>query len=439
MIPVSDVLDQSRMAALLAGDPLTKAYRALFSLFDWSLVQDWQARRPARGRHGHPMSAYLKIFLIRINQGLSSTSQLRRYLLDHPLLVIEIGFDLVLDVTAPYGVDCEKTVPTDVWLRKRLRTLDQTLLQELLHGTVRALQAEIPGLGEVVAFDVKHIYAWVQENNERAYVKDRYDKTRRPAGDPDCKLGVKRSTNQEQPDGSTKEKKEYIWGYGSGVAAATHPVYGDVVLAEYTQPFNEHDVTYYRPLYQQSVVALQHFPLHSTADAAFDSWYVYDDMARHGGIAAVPLNHHGHTPYERTTDGIPLCPRNLPMHPTYQFAHSRGYRAQLYRCPLYFPTPQQGACCDHAQFTAAKGCIKHVNLEKGGTMRWELDRESALYKSIYKQRTCCERINSQSKALGIERPKVRNGQSVRNLNTLIYLIINVRALQKVKSINAKLP
>jgi hypothetical protein len=41
-------------------------------------------------------------------------------------------------------------------------------------------------------------------------------------------------SNQEQPDESTKEKKELIWGYGTGVAAATTPNYGDVVLAEYT-------------------------------------------------------------------------------------------------------------------------------------------------------------------------------------------------------------
>jgi hypothetical protein len=61
----------------------------------------------------------------------------------------------------------------------------------------------------------------VKENNERVSVKERYDKTRTPAADPDCKLGVKRSTNQEQPDGSTQEKKELIWGYGSGDAAAT--------------------------------------------------------------------------------------------------------------------------------------------------------------------------------------------------------------------------
>ncbi len=66
-------------------------------------------------------------------------------------------------------------------------------------------------------------------------------------GDPECKLGVqrgaKRSTNQQLPDGTTQEKKELIWGYGTGVAAATTPDYGDIVLAEHTLPFNEGDVT----------------------------------------------------------------------------------------------------------------------------------------------------------------------------------------------------
>ncbi len=47
---------------------------------------------------------------------------------------------------------------------------------------------------------------------------------------------VKKSTNIEQPDGSKKVVKEYFWGYGSGVAAATTPDYGAVVMAEDTQP-----------------------------------------------------------------------------------------------------------------------------------------------------------------------------------------------------------
>src|SRR5262249_30602337 len=152
-----------------------------------------------------------------------------------------------LDPTCDYGFDAELTLPTRSWFGQKLRQLDPTLLTDLLAATVRDLKKEIPGLGEVVAFDVKHIYAWVKENNERAYINDRYDKPHIPVGDPDCKLGVKRSTNQEQADGSSKEKKELIWGYGSGVAAATTPDYGDVVLAEYTQPFNDGDVTYFRP------------------------------------------------------------------------------------------------------------------------------------------------------------------------------------------------
>jgi hypothetical protein len=437
MIPESSLFDQSTIMNIIDSDEVVQGYRALFALFDWSVVERWEAERAGRGHHGHPISAYLKAFLVRVNEGFIYTSRLREFLLKHPLLVIELGFHLKLDPASCYGFDSDKTLPTEVWLRARLRTLDQSLLQDLLGATVRDLQEAIPGLGETVAFDTKHIYAWVKENNPRAYVKDRYDKTHIAAGDPDCKLGVKRSTNQEQPDGSTKDKKESLWGYGSGVAAATVPEYGDVVLAEYTQPFNEADVTYYRPLYHQTVASLNRFPLYTTGDAAFDAWYVYDDMARHGGIAAIPLNQHGHPTFTRDTDGVPLCPIGLRMQPKFQFDHTNGYKAQRYCCPLLHPE-RTGETCDHEQFKKGKGCVKDINIEAGGIMRVTLDRQSPLYKVIYNQRTCCERINSQAKELGIERPKVRNIHSVRNLNTLIYLVINVRALKRAKSINKEL-
>jgi hypothetical protein len=422
------------MAALLEHDPVVQDYRAFFALLDWSLVDQWQAQRSARGRPAHPETAYLKAFLVRIREGLIYTSQLRRFLLKHPLLVIELGFHLELDPNAPYGFDCQKTLPSDVRLRKKLRTLDPLLLQDLLAATVTSLQEAIPGLGETVAFDVKHIYAWVRENNPNVYVKGRFDVTHIPKGDPDCRLGVKKSSNQEQPDGSTKVKKVSLFGYGTGVAACTDPVYGDVVLAEYTLPFNEGDVTYFRPLYRQTVRALEMYPTHVTADAAFDAWYVYQCAALHGGIGAVPLNQHAHPLYERTMDGTPICPKGLPMQATIQFNHTNGYRALRFRCPLLFPLAT-GACCDHAQFVKAKGCVKDVNLEPGGQMRVLLDRTGPLYHVIYNQRTSAERINSQAQALGIERPKVRNIHSVRNLNTLTYLVINARVLADAISIN----
>jgi hypothetical protein len=348
-----------------------------------------------------------------------------------------LGFHLTLDLTAPYGFDCDATLPCDVRLRRKLRSFDPTLLQDLLHATVHDLQEEIPGLGETVAFDVKHLYAWVQENNPRSGIKNRFDKLQQPASDPDCKLGVKRSTNVELADGSTKEKKELLWGYGSGVAAATTPDYGDVVLAEYTQPFNCHDITYFRPLYQRTVIALEHFPTHITADAAFDAWYVYEPAARHGGIGAIPKNQHGHPSVARDPDGVPRCSRDLRMVPQLQFDHTSGYRAQRFVCPLLFPNAT-GERCEHEQFVKGKGCVKDLNWERGGLMRALLDRSSPLYKAIYAQRTSCERINSQAQALGIERPKVHNQRSVANLNTLIYIIINLRALQRAGSINASL-
>ena len=71
-------------------------------------------------------------------------------------------------------------------------------------------------------------------------------------------------------------------------------------------------------------------------------------------------------------------------------------------------------------------------------MRVTLDRDGPLYHSIYNQRTSTERINSHSKALGLERPKVRNIHSVRTLNTLTYLVINAQALQRARTINASL-
>jgi len=435
MIPVLAPFDQSTLQRMRDADPIVQRYRVRFALFDWSDIDPPPQRGP--GRPGHPSSAYLKAALVRTNEHLLSTPRWRAYLLDHPLLVLELGFRPHLDLRQPYGFDVAKTVPSIRHLNHILRTLDPRLLADLLTQTIQALQEEIPGLGEVVAFDVKHIYANVKENNFRAYVEERFKKDQQPPGDPDCRLGVKKSTNQEQPDGTFKEKKELLGGYGSGVAAAITPDYGDVVLAEFTQPFNENDVSYFVPLYLQSVATLNRFPLHITADAAFDCWYASQTCAGRGGIAAIPLNQHAHPVYERDADGTPRCPIGLRMHPTYQFQHTKGYRAQRYRCPLLFPA-RSGETCQHAQFAKGKGCVKDINLEAGGLQRITLDRDGPLYRAIYKQRTSCERINSQAKELGIERPKARNMRSVCHLNTLIYITINAKALQRARDINAAL-
>jgi hypothetical protein len=434
MIPASALFDQSMLTKLIEHDALVQRYRAFFSLFEWNVLPERDPSRDWPGPIPHPESSYIKAFLVKFCEGKTYITDLRRFLLEHPLLVLELGFRPLLDPHAPFGFDVARTVPCDRWLRTKLHTLDSFALRDLFHATVRALQDAIPGLGETIAIDVKHIYAWVKENNPRVSMEYRFSKERRPS-DPDCRAGVKTCTNKEQADGSKKGRKEYLWGYGSGVVAAFTPDYGDVVLAEYTQPFNETDITYFRPLYQRAVLGLGCYPHSLTADAAYDAWYVYQAAALQGGIAAVPLNHHSQAHCD--ADGVPRCPIGLRMQSTSRFLHTNGYRAERYRCPLLHPE-HTGKTCQHEQFAKGKGCVKDLNAEPGGRMRLTLDRHGPLYHAIFSQRTSCERINSQAKALGIERPKVRRRRAIENLNTLIYLIINAKALQRVRSINTTL-
>jgi hypothetical protein len=435
MIPHSLAFDQATLARLLEVDPVVQRYRTFFALFDWSVVTERATDRPWPGSAPHPAATYIKALLVKLCEHKEYITHLRSFLVEHPLLVLELGFVPLRDPTQPYGFDVERTVPGDRWLRFQQPTLDPALLQALLRGTVHALQAEIPGLGATVAVDVKHIYAWVRQNNPKAYVPERYNPDLQPSGDPDCRLGVKRSTNQTHADGTTTERKEFVWGYGSGVVSVIDPQHGDVVLAEYTLPFNEADVRYYHPLWQQTVATLGFVPTHVTADAAFDAWHVYQTVAAHGGIAAIPLNTRGHAPPDRLPDGTPRCEQGRPMTPSYQFDHTEGYRAQIFRCPLLFPTAT-GQDCPHEQFAKGPGCVKYVNIEAGGLQRVQLDRDGPAYKAIYRQRTSTERINSQAKAYGIERPKVRNRNSVEHLNTLTYLVINAQALQRARTRNA---
>src|SRR2546421_416673 len=344
MIPCSSTFDQQTLTLMLEHDPVVQRYRTFFALFEWRVVPEPPLDPSQPGKRAHPQRAYIKALLLKVEEDLTTCTHLRRFLVEHPLLVLELGFRPVLDVSQPYGFDVERTVPTAPWLREEPPTLEQPVLQAL-------------------------------------------------------------------------------------------PL--ESILAEYTQPFNENDITSFVPLYIRTVATLGFFPTHITADAAFDAWYTYQTVVHRSGIAAIALNQHGHPESRRDADGVPLCIKGFRMHPTSQFSHTYGYLSQRFRCPLLFPQPT-GQTCDEPQFVKEKGCVKDLNWELGGQMRVTLNRDGPRYKGIYKQRTSSERGNSQSKAAGLERPKVRNIHSVRNLNTLTYLVINARALQRARRLNASL-
>jgi hypothetical protein len=342
-----------------------------------------------------------------------------------------------------------------------LRCMPNHVLQWMLDETVRLIQVElateVDDFGQAISLDTKHIIAWVRENNPKDYVKDRYDKTKQPKGDPDCRLGCKRRRNQrasskEPPPtpsdnpvpANTVSVGEYYWGYASGVVATKVPGWGEFVLAELTQPFDLSDVSYFFPLMDDTERRLGFHPLFGAFDAAFDAFYVYERFYQEGqdwtaGFAAVPYSLRNGPRKAFNADGLPLCEAGLPMPLKYTFIsratlfeHERG----RYFCPLVFPEPT-GQNCPVEHKNWPKGCITTLPTSIGARLRHQIDRDSALYKDIYKQRTATERVNSQAVELGIERPKLRNGRAIANQNTLIYVLINLRALQRIRERKAR--
>ena len=422
---------------------VTQRTIAQLRLLDWELLPATLADRK-QGERLVPLAAYIGAYLVRLEQQLPTFGALRRFLADHPGLIWALGFPETGCGGRHQPFDPEQSLPSQAHFTRKMASLPNDLLQELLDGQVAWLCTRFgDGLGQIVSLDTKHILAWVRENNPKEFIKEgRFDKERQPAGDPDCKLGCKRQRNQVTPskEGQSVSEKvsigEYYWGYASGVVATKVPGSGEFVLAELTQTFDFGDVTYFLPLLAQVEQRLGRRPRFGTADAAFDAWYVYDYFHNpaHDGFAAVPLRQLQQEHRLFDPAGLPLCAAGLAMpcqstftNRTSLVQHQRG----RFVCPLLHPEPTGDTCpIDHPQWPNG-GCKLVMPTAPGARIRYQLDRESDDYQTIYQQRTAVERIFSQAVALGIERPKLRNQLAIANQNTLIYLLINLRAMQRL--------
>ena len=458
------VHDPASLPAFARDSPVAMRYLRLLAPLAWD-------RFPERDLHQYrgippvPYIPFVAACLVKLDQGLDYVARLRDYLVDHPPLVWLLGFPLVRSGRFPWGFDADASLPTARHFTRLLREIPNASLQFLLDETVCLLQAELHTegitLGESVSIDTKHIIAWVKENNPKAYLHDRYDKTKQPNGDPDCRLGCKRKTNQAKrqqgvesiatPTTNPVPAKhlavgEYYWGYGSGVVATKVPGWGEFVLAELTQPFDQADVSYFEPLTTSAERRLGRRPRFGAFDAAFDAFYIYEYFHQDGsdwttGFAAVPfVERGGQGQRSFSADGRPLCQAGLPMTLRYTFwcrttliPHERG----RYVCPLRYPERTAESCPVQHKNWAKNGCVSTLATSPGARLRYEIDRDSELYKQVYKQRTASERVNSQAVELGIERPKLRNGQAIANENTLIYVLINLRGLHRVRQQKAE--
>lgn len=115
-----------------------------------------------------------------------------------------------------------------------------------------------------------------------------------------------------------------------------------------------------------------------------------------------------------------LCDAGLAMNKDGKFSDNDRTR-QKYCCP--FKSSKLGCCtCNHKNWNNSKknrGCTKYVTIPDD--YRLSIDRNSIAFKSIYDLRTEAERYSSRFKQAGCERVFVRNGNSVKNLNTFAHI------------------
>jgi hypothetical protein len=282
----------ARLPKFVAEDAVARKYLDLLGPLDWEHFPERPANQPWPGPAPAPRAPYVAAYLVKLNESLRSMGHLRRYLCEHPALVWILGFPLTPAPTAPHGFDVAGSLPSRRQCGRVLRELDNAAAQFLLDGTVHLIRQALPpdvDFSDVIALDTKHIIAWVKENNPKAYVNERYDKTQQPKGDLDCKLGCKRRHNKGEGNGgeaadatamptpatpapsvastpsvptgtpttnplpaSQAAVGEFYWGYASGVVTTKVPDWGEIVLAELTQTFDKGDTTYFVPLMTQT-------------------------------------------------------------------------------------------------------------------------------------------------------------------------------------------
>lgn len=180
---------EASLPPFVRESPVALKYLRLLGALDWVHFPERASDYPWPGPKPHPRAAYVAAFLVKLHEPKTYMSDLRDYLVEHPALVWLLGFKLEPSDQFSWGFEVEASLPTARHFGRVLRELPNDALQFLLDSTVQLIQAELPpeaNFGQAGSLDTKHILAWVQENNPKAYVKesDRLDKERQPAGDP---------------------------------------------------------------------------------------------------------------------------------------------------------------------------------------------------------------------------------------------------------------
>ena len=313
------------------------------------------------------------------------------------------------------GFNIMKPLPSYWTLDRFINSLDNDLLQNLMHSQVKKLYE----LGVIdtsfIVLDSTPIMANTSQNNPKSFKKDKFNPDNQPKSDKDCALGVHTASNQHN-----EKKCEFYWGYKNHVLV---DCITGLPIFELTTTADVADSTVALDILSQTNSFLPVNECTFIADKAYDVKAIYNTVKDvYEGDCVIPLNKRNTKNPKKLPAGHPICEAGLAMNKDGK-CRSEGRVRQKYCCP--FRNSKSGCCpCNHKNWNNGKknkGFTKYITLPDD--YRLSIDRECISFKKIYALRTEAERYNARFKQTGQERLWVHSENAAKNLNTIAHIAL----------------
>lgn len=385
---------------LFTSQPKANFYSDLFLHLDLSEFPEFNANT---GRKGFSNQAKLRAAIVMKCECFSCVTDLLDYLRNNLLIAHYCGFNIM------------KPLPSYWTLDRFINSLDNDLLQNLMHSQVKKLY-ELGVLDtSFIALDSTPIMANTSQNNPKSFKKDKFSPDNQPKSDKDCALGVHTASNQHN-----EKKCEFYWGYKNHVLV---DCITGLPIFELTTTADVSDSTVALDILSQTNTFLPVNECTFIADKAYDVKAIYNTVKDvYEGDCVIPLNKRNTKNPKKLSSGHLICEAGLAMNKDGK-CRSEGRIRQKYCCP--FRNSKSGCCpCNHKNWNNGKkhrGCTKYITVPDD--YRLSIDRDCISFKKIYSLRTEAERYNARFKQTGQERLWVHSENAVTNLNTIAHIAL----------------
>jgi len=321
------------------------------------------------------------------------------------------------------GLDIFQEPPSVERFSSFLRLSPNVKLQKIREKLVKELIEEDVIKGNLLALDSCPIQANVKENNLKTSVANRFEKSRRCAGDPEAKLGI-----MVQYPKPFKTKICYFWGYRNHVVI---DVPTELPLFQRTLPADKSEIS--QAIFMLKTLQKENsFNIEAvTGDAIYDSEDILKFIVKElKAKAVIPRNPRNKQKGEFYFKQRRLyCPADIPMMKKGKMT-VKGITYLQYRCPIHWSKKigQRYLLCpaNHPKFFSQKGCNYLIRLTP--SIREEIDYETEDFKSIYNKRTSIERVFSRLLSIAMQNPTVIGLNATQNHCTIAHITALLVAL-----------